>query len=245
MAHRKINNRKSKRDRIVARDGQNCHLCGRYVELDDITLDHVIPRVWGGTQGIDNLRVAHKWCNEWRSDAPLDFAKMRMLLLRRFVTAHTHDSEGAPPRATKFWQDLERQRQIKNTLRGLESERRMQSHYETVDVKVQEVFNDTAYCQVQLPSRHTTTVSVNIRTVYCDALSAMQHTFRYDVATCPESKKIWDALRAKKLNSSEQVLFRAFSPADAIRRAIAELDAKLTAVNAAMDELFPHRAGEE
>lgn len=49
-----------------------CPLCGRaikwnaQIEDEAPTLDHIIPRSLGGCDHIDNLRVAHRRCNELR-----------------------------------------------------------------------------------------------------------------------------------------------------------------------------------
>lgn len=51
--------------------GWVCHLCGegisRHAGKDDwmkVTLDHVIPLSRGGTHTWDNVRPAHRKCNE-------------------------------------------------------------------------------------------------------------------------------------------------------------------------------------
>jgi 5-methylcytosine-specific restriction endonuclease McrA len=56
---------------VFARDGHFCWLCGRITGRgeDAATLDHVIPQARGGADTVDNLRVAHKRCNEQRGDA--------------------------------------------------------------------------------------------------------------------------------------------------------------------------------
>ncbi len=35
------------------------------------TLDHIIPRLNGGGATLDNLKLAHKLCNQKRGDKPL------------------------------------------------------------------------------------------------------------------------------------------------------------------------------
>jgi 5-methylcytosine-specific restriction endonuclease McrA len=51
------------RDEIIRRDGQDCHICGEWVSIHDLTLDHIIPLKKGGTHTADNIRVAHRSCN--------------------------------------------------------------------------------------------------------------------------------------------------------------------------------------
>jgi 5-methylcytosine-specific restriction endonuclease McrA len=52
-----------KRERILARDGYICWLCG-LPGADSV--DHVTPRVRGGDDSDENLRAAHGRCNSGR-----------------------------------------------------------------------------------------------------------------------------------------------------------------------------------
>ncbi|MGX9349179.1 HNH endonuclease [Microbacterium sp. KNMS] len=70
---------------IYEGDGWHCWLCEGAVDRSLIgsasiwrpSLDHVVPRVHGGSDELDNLRLAHWWCNVARSDgraySPEDF----------------------------------------------------------------------------------------------------------------------------------------------------------------------------
>lgn len=49
-----------------------CWLCNLHVSRNDFSIDHVIPRSKGGTNAIDNLRVAHKVCNSIKSSHPIN-----------------------------------------------------------------------------------------------------------------------------------------------------------------------------
>lgn len=40
-----------------------CHLCGRYIALDDASIDHLKPLSKGGGNSINNITIVHKWCN--------------------------------------------------------------------------------------------------------------------------------------------------------------------------------------
>ncbi|QDF17443.1 HNH endonuclease [Gordonia phage Coeur] len=53
----------------LATYGVVCHLCGR---PGATTADHVIPRSRHGPDALDNLRPAHRLCNQRRGDMPLD-----------------------------------------------------------------------------------------------------------------------------------------------------------------------------
>lgn len=51
------------RDRVIARDGLVCKLCGDPVEPWDVHVDHIHPFSLGGADSPDNLQVAHSRCN--------------------------------------------------------------------------------------------------------------------------------------------------------------------------------------
>lgn len=51
------------RELVIMRDGLVCGLCGGDVLRDDVHIDHVLPRLHGGTDALDNLQVAHSLCN--------------------------------------------------------------------------------------------------------------------------------------------------------------------------------------
>lgn len=60
---------------LLKRDGPWCHYCGYEIRLLDgsrndkvaVSRDHIIPRALGGLNGIDNLMLAHKYCNSIRA----------------------------------------------------------------------------------------------------------------------------------------------------------------------------------
>jgi len=59
---------RSQRLAIIQRDGLRCQLCGEAVPLDDIHIDHIVPRSLGGSDEPVNLRVAHARCNIQRGN---------------------------------------------------------------------------------------------------------------------------------------------------------------------------------
>lgn len=91
--------RMRKIERIRARDGDLCSLCGIpldfrtaaevYVHQSSIarmgnrypfiSLDHQVPRVAGGTYRDDNVRLAHKPCNGRRNDRPVEWYDERRM----------------------------------------------------------------------------------------------------------------------------------------------------------------------
>jgi hypothetical protein len=57
-----------KRATIIERDDTTCYLCRRKLALDEITIDHVTPPSKGGTDAIENLKVACHACNTIKGD---------------------------------------------------------------------------------------------------------------------------------------------------------------------------------
>lgn len=53
---------------IWERDGHICRLCFLPISLDDVHLDHIIPRMRGGLDMIDNLQSSHRACNSAKRD---------------------------------------------------------------------------------------------------------------------------------------------------------------------------------
>lgn len=59
--------RRSLRNRVWKRDKGICWICFRPIaQKSDMTLDHVVPKSRGGTNRLDNVRAAHKLCNNQR-----------------------------------------------------------------------------------------------------------------------------------------------------------------------------------
>lgn len=48
--------------------GRTCHLCSR---AGATSADHLIPRTLGGSDDLENLRPAHKLCNQLRGRQPV------------------------------------------------------------------------------------------------------------------------------------------------------------------------------
>ncbi len=68
---------------IFERDGYRCVYCGRVLDIEHLTLDHVQPRVQRGDQSPGNLVTSCVTCNtrkgdrpawDWLSDRPADRA---------------------------------------------------------------------------------------------------------------------------------------------------------------------------
>lgn len=51
------------RTNLLIRDNFTCQYCDKHLEKDDLTVDHVVPRVRGGTTRWDNVVAACYVCN--------------------------------------------------------------------------------------------------------------------------------------------------------------------------------------
>jgi 5-methylcytosine-specific restriction endonuclease McrA len=77
MGDRAVRRRCSKRKLLRERDGDDCHLCHAPMVFknranpDFATLDHIVPRSLGGRSTLDNLKLAHRKCNERRGNGPV------------------------------------------------------------------------------------------------------------------------------------------------------------------------------
>jgi HNH endonuclease len=64
-------NVRANRRKVYERDGYTCRYCGTPVTPYTATLDHLVPMVAGGTNGIDNLVTACLSCNTRKGKKPL------------------------------------------------------------------------------------------------------------------------------------------------------------------------------
>ncbi|MFC3227373.1 HNH endonuclease [Marinibaculum pumilum] len=62
---------------LLARDGNECCLCGRPMPDDDMTVEHIVPIGAGGTNHQNNLGLAHEQCNR-KAGHMNAVAKMRL-----------------------------------------------------------------------------------------------------------------------------------------------------------------------
>jgi 5-methylcytosine-specific restriction endonuclease McrA len=90
---------RSQRDRLrkLKRAVENtgsclCHLCGKPIRLENLTLDHVHPKSQGGPDSSNNLKLAHDYCNQARSNMELTYYRMFDFATRKFF------GNGYPPR---------------------------------------------------------------------------------------------------------------------------------------------------
>lgn len=75
---------------LVWKNGKRCAICGRKIkDLEDATIDHIVPLAEGGKNVIENFQLAHKACNEAKGcmlpkehEEILKYNRRRILRLR-------------------------------------------------------------------------------------------------------------------------------------------------------------------
>ena len=87
---------------LVERDGPTCDLCGTGRPIE---FDHIIPKPLGGTDHLDNLCLAHEYCNKQKGTTEHSVA-------RRGLTAErTQREEAGRPWPPPRWEADLRRRQ--------------------------------------------------------------------------------------------------------------------------------------
>ena len=80
-----------KRKEIFERDGYRCVYCGVQLPAEELTLDHVQPRVRGGDRSEGNLVTACGGCNTLKGHQRLSFFLHANPLAREYFFRHaTH-----------------------------------------------------------------------------------------------------------------------------------------------------------
>ena len=57
-----------KRRQVYNKNQGRCVICGKFVEFDNFTIDHIIPLSKGGTNQYENLQCTCKTCNQLKQD---------------------------------------------------------------------------------------------------------------------------------------------------------------------------------
>ncbi len=70
---------KLNRRNLYARDNNRCQYCGKHFSTKELTLDHVVPRVQGGSHTWENLVCACVRCNARKGGRTPDQANMRLM----------------------------------------------------------------------------------------------------------------------------------------------------------------------
>ena len=80
-----------KRDRVFERDDYRCVYCGKRFAAEELSIDHVEPRVRGGDQSSGNLVTACKGCNTLKAHRRLsDFLRDDRVARENFLQYATH-----------------------------------------------------------------------------------------------------------------------------------------------------------
>lgn len=66
------------RYQIFNKDSGICQMCGRPLDIDSFTIDHIVPISRGGITDISNYRCLCNRCNKWKADS-LDEEILNML----------------------------------------------------------------------------------------------------------------------------------------------------------------------
>lgn len=49
-----------------------CGICGKVIDKDDVTIDHIIPLCKGGNHVLENVQLAHRICNSRKGSKTMD-----------------------------------------------------------------------------------------------------------------------------------------------------------------------------
>lgn len=76
--------RRWQRNHLVTKYGAVCYLCDKpFASAKDITIDHWIALSKGGSDTLDNYRLAHDGCNQLKSNLlPNDFYDFQVGLIQ-------------------------------------------------------------------------------------------------------------------------------------------------------------------
>ena len=59
----------AERNLIYNRTEGHCGICGRFIPLQEYTIDHIIPLSKGGTNDLSNLQACCSFCNKAKDDS--------------------------------------------------------------------------------------------------------------------------------------------------------------------------------
>lgn len=68
---------------VIIRDRETCQYCGAQPGRNYLTIDHVVPRTYGGTTDWDNVVAACRECNHRKGGRTPDEANMPLLTIPR------------------------------------------------------------------------------------------------------------------------------------------------------------------
>lgn len=71
MSSKNINKRKT----IYKRDNGRCYICQKKLSLQEMTLDHFVPKVYSGSNNTQNLRCCCAACNKYKGKCECIFSR--------------------------------------------------------------------------------------------------------------------------------------------------------------------------
>lgn len=91
------------RSEIYIRDKGRCGICGKFIPLNEFTIDHIIPISKGGTYDYDNLQCCCFKCNQLKSnETPDDFYE------KMFIALINHAKQQNNKKMKKFLKKAEK-----------------------------------------------------------------------------------------------------------------------------------------
>ncbi|WGV25254.1 HNH endonuclease [Halotia branconii] len=61
--------RRNKKQQLISLYESYCWWCGEYVPLNQLTIEHLLPKSLGGSNSFENLRPACLYCNRSRGNS--------------------------------------------------------------------------------------------------------------------------------------------------------------------------------
>ena len=84
------------RKNVIWRDNFVCQYCNNKFSIDDLTMDHIVPRSRGGQKTWDNIVASCMRCNQKKGDLLLSEANMKLLrepIEPKYHIFHTFESK--------------------------------------------------------------------------------------------------------------------------------------------------------
>jgi len=66
MANMSPKAKRNKRERLIQQYGPYCCYCSKYLPKEEMTIEHLMAKRDGGSNAIENLRLACFYCNHSR-----------------------------------------------------------------------------------------------------------------------------------------------------------------------------------
>lgn len=79
-----------KKIRLLIKDGNKCIYCeNKFKDVEDATIDHILPKIKGGTNNINNLGLACSECNREKGNLLLtEYIRAKELKVTRILARY-------------------------------------------------------------------------------------------------------------------------------------------------------------